>query len=191
LLSYIVDVVKCISKFGKEGEIDRVTNRAKIDSLYVRGESYPHQLRRVAHDIYTQHDDWFTRNLGFTITDALSISRAIIDEYNRRINDEKQSCKERAREYVEELIKKGEAKKEEQKDLETRIGCYYYFGNSDAILSFTLDELIHFSGSSREICERYLKRLSQEFGYRNTNHPDTFNDPHLAPWDYNTLYNGQ
>jgi len=176
------------SKFGKEGEIDRVTNRAKIDSLYVRGESYPHQLRGAAHDIYAQHDEWFTQNLGFTISDALSISESIIDEYNRRINDERQSCKERAREYVEELIKKGEAKEEEQEDLETRIGCYYYFGNSDAILSFTLDELIHFSGSSREICERYLKRLGQEFGYRNTNHPDTFNNPHLAPWDYNTFY---
>jgi len=172
----------------KDGEIDSVIHLAKNDSLYVRGESYPHQLQRVTHDIYAQHDDWFTRNLGFTITDALSISRAIIDEYNRRINDEKQSCKERAREYVEDLIKSGEAKEEERRDLETRIGCYYYFGNSDAILSFTLNGLIRFSGSSREICERYLKRLSQEFGYRSTNHPDTFNDPHLAPWDYNTLY---
>lgn len=173
---------------GKDGEIDLVIHLAKNDSLFVRGESYPHQLRRVAHDIYDQHDEWFTQNLGFTISDALSVSRSIIDEYNRRINDEKQSCKAQAREYIEELIKNGEAKEEEQKDLETRIGCYYYFGNSDAILSFTLDDLIHFSGSSRAICERYLKRLSQEFGYRNTNHPDTFNDPHLAPWDYNTLY---
>ncbi len=173
---------------GKSGEVEMVIHLAKNDSLYVRGESYPHQLRRVAYDIYAQHDDWFTQNLGFTISDALSISESIIDEYNRRINDEKQSCEERARIYVEELIKKGEAKEEERKDLETRVGCYYYFGNSDAISSFTLDELIHFSGSSRGICERYLKRLSQEFGYRNTEYPDTFDNPHLAPWDYNTLY---
>ena len=172
----------------KAGETDLVINLAKINSLYVRGESYPHQLRRVAHDIYTEHDEWFTRNLGFTISHALSISESIIDECNRRINDEKQSSKEQARQYVKELIKKGEAKEEEKKDLETRIGCYYYFCNSDGILSFTLDELIHFSGSSREICERYLERLSQEFGYRNTEFPDTFNNPHLAPWDYNTLY---
>ena len=172
----------------KTGKTDLVINLAKTNSLYVRGESYPHQLRRVANDIYAQHDDWFTRNLGFTIGNALSISESIIDECNRRINDEKQSSKERARQYVKELIKKGEAKKEEKKDLETRIGCYYYFGNSDEILSFTLDELIHFSGFSREICERYLERLSQEFGYRNIQFPDTFNSPHLAPWDYNTLY---
>jgi hypothetical protein len=171
-----------------EGEIDSVINLAKINSLYVRGESYPHQLRRIAHDIYAQHDDWFTQNLGFTVSNALSISESIINEYNRRINDEKQSSKERARQYVEELIEKGQAKKEDKKDLETRIGCYYYFGNSDAILSFTLDELVHFSGYSRDMCERYLERLSQAFGYRNAEFPDTFNDPHLAPWDYNTLY---
>ncbi|GAH13094.1 unnamed protein product, partial [marine sediment metagenome] len=92
---------------GKDREIDLVIHLAKNDSLYVRGESYPHQLRNVAHDIYAQHNEWFTQNLGFTISDALSISRSIIDEYNRRINDEKQSCKKQAREYVEELIKKG------------------------------------------------------------------------------------
>ena len=172
----------------KDREIDLVIHIATNDSLYVRGESYPHQLQSVAHDIYSQHDKWFEQNLGFTISDALSISRSIIDEYNRRINDERQSCKSQAREYVEELIRKGEAKEKEREDLETRVGCYYYFGNSDAILSFTIDELIHFSGSSREICDKYLNRLSQEFGYRNPNHPDTFNDSRLAPWDYNTLY---
>ena len=172
---------------GKSGEIDRVISLVRNDSLYVRGESYPHQLRRVALDLYIQHDDWFRRNLGFTITDAVLISRAIVEEYNRRINDEKQACRERAQEYVKELIRKGEIKKEEQKDLEARIGCYYYFGNSDEISSFSLDELIKFSGYSREICERYLIRLSQEFGYRNPNHPNTFSNPHQAPWDYNTL----
>lgn len=172
----------------KDRGIDLVIHLAKNDSLYVRGESYHHQLWSVAHSIYSQHDKWFKQNLGFTISDALSISRSIIDEYNRRINSEKQSCKNQAREHVKELIRKGEAKKKERKYLETRVGCYYYFGNSDAILSFTLDELIRFSGFSREICEEFLNRLSQEFGYRNPNHPETFSDSRLAPWDYNTLY---
>jgi hypothetical protein len=176
------------TNIGENGEIDSAINLARNYSLYVRGESYPHQLRKVAYDIWAQHDEWFIQNLGFTISDALSISESIVDEYNRRINNEKQSCKERAQGYVEELIKNGEAKEEERKDLETRVGCYYYFGNSDAIASFTLDELIHFSGSSKEICERYLKRLSQEFGHRNQKYPDTFTNPHLSPWDYNTLY---
>jgi hypothetical protein len=173
---------------ANEQEVNSVIHTAKNDSLYVRGESYPHQLKNIANVIYTQHDKWFTKNLGFTIGDAFSLSEAIIKEYNRRINNEKQSCKDRARTYVEGLIQKGEIKEEERKDLETNIFCYYYFVNSDVISLFTLEELIQFSGFPKKICESYLKRLSQEFGYRNRSFPDTFKDPHSAPWDYNTLY---
>lgn len=172
----------------KDKEMEMVVNFAKLYSLYVRGESYPHQLREAARSIYSQHDEWFRKKLGFTISDALSISESITNEYNRRMNDEKHSCLERAREYVKELIEKREAKEEDHTELETRVGCYYYFGNSDIILSFTLDDLVRFSGFSKEICGQYLERLSQKFGYRNTNFPDVFSDPHVAPWDYNSLY---
>jgi hypothetical protein len=41
--------------FEKDREIDQVIHIAKNDSLYVRGESYPHQLRSVASNIYGQH----------------------------------------------------------------------------------------------------------------------------------------
>jgi hypothetical protein len=175
-------------KTEEDIETDLVINRAKINSLYVRGEAYPSQLRNLARDIYSQHDDWFKENLGFTIDDALSISESIIDEYNRRINDEKESCKKKARKEAEELLKLGKIKKEELSEVETSIGCYYYFGNSDGILSFSLEDLIHFSSFSKELCEHYLRRLSQDFGYRNPNHPDTFKESHSAPWDFNTLY---
>jgi len=173
---------------GKDKEIEMVVNSAKIHSLYVRGESYPHQLRETARDLYSQYNDWFSKKLGFTISDALSISESITNEYNRRVNDEKQSCLERAQKYVNELINKGEAKEENRKDLETKAGCYYYFGNSDVILSFTFDDLVRFSGCSKEICKHYLARLSQKIGYRNPKHTDTFNNSYGAPWDYNTLY---
>jgi len=173
---------------GKDKEMEMVINSARIYSLYVRGESYPHQLRETAKELYAQHNDWFVKKLGFTISDALSISESITNEYNRRVNDEKQSCFERAQKSVSELINKGEVKEENHKDLETKLGCYYYFGNSDTILSFTLDDLVRFSGCSKEICEHYLARLSQKIGYRNSKHTDTFNNSYSAPWDYNTLY---
>ncbi|MDV2988705.1 MAG: hypothetical protein P3T54_00880 [Dehalogenimonas sp.] len=173
---------------SETGEVDEVVSLAKNDSFFVRGESYPHQLKEMAYDIWTEHDEWFVKSLGFTINDALTISEAIKEECNRRINDEKESCKVRAHQNVDELIKRGEAKEHDRKNLEASMGCYYYFGNSDAILSFTLDEMASFSGFPKDRCERYLKRLSQGFGYRNKNHLDTFNDPHLAPWDYNTIY---
>lgn len=171
-----------------EKDLETVIASAKIHSLFVRGESYPHLLRETAQSIYSQHDDWFVKHLGFTINDALALSDSIIHEYNRRINDEKQSCLERARMYVDELISKGEAKEENREDLETRVGIYYYFGNSDTILAFTLDDLTQFSGMPKEVCESFLKRLSQTFGYKNPLFPHAFSDPYTAPWDFNTLY---
>lgn len=172
---------------GQNG-VDLVVHLAKSDSLYMRGESYPHLLRSLARDLYGQHDEWFVHRLGFTIGDALSISESIVGECNRRINDQRQSCQQRAKDNVEELVRNGEAREDERAELETRIGCYYYFGNADGLMSLTLDEITGVSGSSREVCERYLNRLSQGFGYRNPKHPDTFTDPHSALWDYNTLY---
>ena len=171
-----------------EKDLEMVIASAKIHSLFVRGESYPRLLRETAQSIYSQHNDWFVKHLGFTIDDALTISDSIIDEYNRKINDEKQSCLERARIYVDELISKGEAKEENREDLETRVGIYYYFTNSEAILSFTLDDLVQFSGRPKEVCESFLKRLSQTFGYKNPLFPNAFSDPYTALWDFNTLY---
>ncbi len=177
-----------------EKDLETVIASAKIHSLFVRGESYPHLLRQTAQSIYAQHNDWFVKRLGFTIDDALTISNSIIDEYNRRINDEKQSCLERARMYVDELIRKGQGSEEKRRseekrqELETMVGIYYYFGNSDAILSFTLDDLVRFSEMPKEVCESFLKRLSQTFGYKNPRFPNVFSDPYTAPWDFNTLY---
>jgi hypothetical protein len=171
-----------------EKDLETVIASAKIHSLFVRGESYPHLLRQTAQSIYAQHNDWFVKRLGFTIDDALTISNSIIDEYNRRVNDEKQSCLERARIYVDELISKGQGSEEKRQELETMVGIYYYFGNSDAILSFTLDDLVRFSGMPKEVCESFLKRLSQTFGYKNPLFPNAFSDPYTAPWDFNTLY---
>ncbi|MFZ3059118.1 MAG: hypothetical protein WA102_05190 [Candidatus Methanoperedens sp.] len=188
LLSISVFLSTSMSADETNKETEMVINSAKIYSLYVRGESYPHQLREVAKNIYSQHDDWFIKKLGFTIADAVSISESITNEYNRRINEEKHSCLERAKEYVNELISKGEANEENRKELEARVGIYYYFGNSDSILSFSLDELVRFCGLSKEKCEKYLERLSQKFGYRNASFPNAFSDPYTAPWDYNTLY---
>jgi len=171
-----------------EKDIEMVIASAKIHSLFVRGESYPHLLREAAQSIYSQHSDWFVKYLGFTIDDALTIAGTIIDEYKHKINDGKQSSMERARLYVDELISKGEQKEESRQDLEIGVGFYYYFGNADNILSFTLDDLARFSGMPKETCESFLKRLSQTFGYKNPLFPDTFSDPCAAPWDYNTLY---
>lgn len=173
------------NKSDKEMEI---INFAKIHSLFTRGESYPYQLYEVAENLYSQHDEWFVEKLGFSIANAISISESITNEYNRRINEGKHHCLEIAKECINESINKGEANEENRDKLETGLGSLYYFGNSDSILSFSLDELAQFSGFSKGECRKYLERLSQKFGYINASHPNTFSDPSTAPWDYNTLY---
>jgi len=176
------------SPSSKDKRTERIINSAKNYSLHVRGESYPHQLKEVAQGIYSQHEDWFNKNLGFTISDALSISESITEEYNRRLNEARDWSLKHASEEVSELIKNKKVKEKDRKELETNASCYYLFGSSDAILSFTLEDLVRSSGFSEKTCSRYLERLSQVFGYRNAKFPDTFTNPHSAPWDYNTLY---
>jgi len=162
-------------------EIESILKSAKLFSFYVRGESYQHQLSDILTSIYKTHENWFKSNLGFTITDALRISEAIISEYNNRINLEKKLSLKRAKEYVKE-------NPNGKKDYLTSVGCYFFFGESDRILSFSLDELITFSGFPESVCKAYITRLSQKFGYRNPKFPNSFEKGTLAPWDYNTLY---
>lgn len=183
--AHIITSVPCNEEDKK---VEEVVHSAKIHSLYVRGEAYPHQLREMARSLYSQHDKWFIDKLGFTINDAIAISDSILNEYNIRINKEKHSCLKYAKEHINDLIKKGEADEKDRKELENNLACYCYFGNSDKILTFSIDDIIELSGFSRGKCTRYLDRLSQKFGYKNANHQDVFNDPHSAPWDYNALY---
>lgn len=168
-------------------EIESILKKAKLFSFYVRGESYQHQLRDILIDIYSAHDSWFVKKLGFTIDQALNISESIISEYNRRINLEKELSIKKAKKYIKDQVKSGNIIKDEEKFL-TQIGCYYFFGESDRILSFTLGQLVKFSGYSKDICKSYLSRLSQKFGYKNPRFPHTLEHAKVAPWDYKTLY---
>jgi hypothetical protein len=48
---------------------------------------------------------------------------------------------------------------------------------AEAILGFTVEELAAVSELPVPTCASLLKRLSQDFGYRNSQHPKTFTDP--------------
>jgi hypothetical protein len=161
---------------------------AKIYSLNVRGDTYPHKLFELADDLFSQHDHWFTQKLGFTINQAIQISKSITEEYSQRFNESKNGLKGRAKKFVDELLERGEGEERDREDLEKRAAVYLLFGRSDSLLCFTVDELTMFSGVSHNVCERYLERMSQTFGYRNVKFPDVFENPLAAPWDYNSLY---
>ncbi len=167
--------------------VESIVISAKTHSLYVRGDAYPHKFIELAKDLYDEHDGWFKQNLGFTIDEAIHLYNAIKVEYNKRVN-KIHAIKEKAKKTVDELIKSGKYPEKERRDLETKLGCYLYFHNSDTLLSFTLEDLSKFSKVSKEICKKFLERLSQTFGYRNPKFKKTFQNPLSAPWDYNTLY---
>jgi len=171
----------------EDKEIESILKSAKLFSFYVRGESYQHQLRDISIDIYSAHDSWFVKKLGFTIEQAFNISELIISEYNRRVNLEKDLSLKKAKGYLKDQLKNGKTVDDKKKFL-TQVGCYYFFGESDRILSFTLKQLVKFSGYPEDICKSYLSRLSQGFGYRNSKFPNSFEQAKFASWDYNTLY---
>ncbi len=171
----------------EDKEIDSILKSAQLYSFYVRGETYQHQLRDILISIYSAHDCWFEEELGFTIDQALNISESIIAEYNRRVNLEKELSLKKAKKYIKEHPKSDKLQVDEKKYL-TQVGCYYFFGESDRILSFTLKQLVKFSGYSEELCRSFLSRLSQSFGYKNPRFPVTINNGKSASWDYNTLY---
>ena len=65
------------TNFSSLSDPARILFDAKIYSLHVRGEAYPHQLFEWAVSQYGEHDDWFRTTLGFTIAEAITIAKAI------------------------------------------------------------------------------------------------------------------
>ena len=181
-------IISTSAKEKKDFDIERIIASAKSFSLFVRGYTYTHKLLKLVEDIYSPHDKWFKTILGFTIKEAIELSKSIEREYDERVNEWREKVKVYVKKEVNDLVKNGKASEKDRKGLETKLSVYLYFSNSDKLLSFTLDELHSFSGLTKETCTKFLKRLSQSFGYRNPEFTNTFQNPFAAPWDYNTLY---
>lgn len=169
-------------------DVERIIKNAKISSLYIRGEAYPHQFINLAEELYSQHNAWFKNNLGFTIKEAINIYKAIRKEFVKRDKEEAIKSKKKATEWANEQIITGKYYEKDRKELEIKAQCYLFYCNSDKLLSFTLEELSDFSKIPIDVCKNFLKRLSQVFGYKNPNFKNTFQKPFSSPWDYNTLY---
>jgi hypothetical protein len=168
-------------------EEDLLLTEAKIASLHVRGDAYPHQLYLFAREVYGPHYDWFHRRYGFTIAEAVDLAEAISKEYAERFNRSISSAREEARRKANELIAEHQAIEDQRRDLETRIGCALHFGQAESLLGLTAEELSACSGVPLRTCQCFLGRLSQDFGYRNPSFPTSFTEAATAPWDYNTL----
>jgi hypothetical protein len=175
------------TRTGESSEQDMVLAQAKIESLHVRGDAYPHQFYAFAQDLYGPHDAWFREHLGFTIAEGVKLSKAIDRECGERFNRSLEQARTEAHRKADEIIAGHQATEDQRSDLESRIGCALHFGQSESLLAFTPEELAGFSDVPMQTSECFLRRMSQEFGYRNPLFPASFMDPAAAAWDYNTL----
>jgi hypothetical protein len=172
---------------GGTAERDMLLAQAKIHSLYVRGDEYPHQFYDLSQGLYGPHDAWFQQHLGFTIADAIKLSEAISRECSERFERSRERARTGARIKTDELIAANLASEDQRSDLEIRIACALHFGQAERLLAFTAEELSVFSGVPMPTSEGFLRRMSQDFGYRNPSFPNTFTEAGAAAWDYNTL----
>ena len=170
---------------GADSGPDSILGSVREYALWVRGEAYGHQYYDMARGIYGPHEARFRSALGFTINEVIAAVEAILEEYKRRINAPgRKTASKHAEELVNEHCLTGETKEQSK----VQLACHLYFSRSDELLAFTQEELSVLSKLPRQVCIQILKRLSQEFGYRNPKFANTFCDPNAAPWDYNTLY---
>jgi hypothetical protein len=175
------------SKHPGNPEKDVLLAELKIESLYVRGDAYPHQFHSFAQDLYGPHDRWFRDHYGFTIAEAIRLVKAILGGCEERFNAARLGVRGEARAQAEELIAAGDATEDRRQELEAQIACALFFARSEKLLGFTIDDLAGRSGVAMQTCDRFVARMAQQFGYHNREFPDTFTDPETAPWDYNTL----
>jgi len=172
---------------GERNAAEKLLMSAKIESLYVRGDAYPHQFLQYAAELYGQHDAWFKLHLGFTIRDAIQIATSVPVELSRRVNLSLEKARAEAPKRVEDFSRAPEAVGLSAEELLVSVACYLHFGSARNLLSFTVEELAEVSSVETSVCGAFLKRMSQGFGYRNPLFADTFAAAMEAPWDYNCV----
>ena len=122
----------------------------------------------MAVGLYGEHDGWFQETLGFTFREALQAVHAAMELSAWRHH---------------QVLPKTAG---DGGDNSARTEALTQY--ADAIIGFTVEDLATVSELPSATCASLLKRLSQDFGYRNSQHPETFTDAKQSPWDFNTLY---
>ncbi len=169
-------------------DTNSIIEHAKLYSLSVRGESYPHLLKNMAEDLYSNFDDWFLNKLGFAIKNAITITNAIIDELSERIIRNRKQIKTEVEKKIDRQGKIKKLSKKEARKIEEILGCYGFFNLAPSMFTYSLEDIVRISGLSEEICNHFLNRMSQPYKYRNPKYKKIFVNPLRAPWDYVALY---
>lgn len=172
---------------AREGSLESFSvESARIHSLHVRGEAYPHQFEEYARELYGEHDEWFEKTLGFTISDAYAVATGMNSQLNERHARLRISTWAEAQQLVAtdtSWVAAGLSKA----DAERSAMIQLFFGHAKEHYRFSLDDISKCSGLATDKCVAVLKRLSQRPPFRNPLFLSTFEDAKSAPWDYNTM----
>ncbi|QHN04779.1 hypothetical protein FTO74_16485 [Granulicella sp. WH15] len=168
------------------GERSSSLTSARIHSLYVRGDAYPHQYRYLTRAVYSPHDQWFKNRLGFTIGDALRIAESIKSELNDRFQKSREEAKEAARRLIEEREHEWRAVGMTEDQALSSAAIQLFYGQSALLYRMSVQDVAESSRLAENVCAAFLSRLSQQPPYRNPLFTNTFTDADRALWDYNT-----
>jgi hypothetical protein len=159
---------------------------ARIHSMHVRGEAYPHQFEEYARELYGEHDEWFKKHLGFTISDAYAVANGMNSALNERHAQLRISTTEEAQQLVATDTSWAAAGLS-RADAERSAMIQLFFGRAKEFYRFSVHEISRCSDLTTEKCVAVLDRLSQRPPFRNPLFPNTFEEAKSAPWDYNTM----
>ena len=162
--------------------------KLRLQSIFVRGDSFPEIQINYAKDIYNYHNEYFMQKFGFKIQDAIEIYFSLNDEIVKRVNSSIKTSKIKSDEITNSQIEKNQELISQKDNISTSNFFKLLFMCSDIHLSFTIEEMVGFTKKKSEICKSFIKKFSQSFGFRNKYFPNTFENPMNAGLDYNTLY---
>ena len=127
----------------------------QLDALCVRGEMFHAQHASMAFSLYSPHDEWFIRNLNFTVSDAWTVANTMLTRIGTRIDlfsaeaaglaDQVRADPELAAEldlpvYARDALSGGEVDTDSAKMAEFVQFCWF-FSKSPKIVGFTIKEL--------------------------------------------------
>ncbi|MBI1331267.1 MAG: hypothetical protein GC165_00135 [Armatimonadetes bacterium] len=155
--------------------------KMKSEALHVRGEGVPAQIEVLCKGIYGPHQDWFTKNLGFTIEDAFLIGNAFFELVSEKFSERRREAwqgQQQAIEEYEKLLSTHEAElSEDQMKTQANIRS---IGVEESAKQFSLFSLFYqlrygigvthtdlqekLPDYSKEAIESFLTRLSHELG---------------------------
>jgi hypothetical protein len=183
---YLAVDLATVNRVRDGSHLGSTVESARIHSMHVRGEAYPHQFDEYALELYREHDAWFERVLGFTISDAQSVADGMISSLNDRFSRLRDTTREQAKELIQSNRTWMNSGLNEKQAM-TSAQCQLFYGRAKEHYRFTLENIVECSGLDIERCRSILRRLSQTPPYRNAFFPSTFTDGNTAPWDYNTI----